>query len=174
MCIWVLNFQVLSVTLCVHSHRSAGREEDSRWLSGTYLLVHPAAKHLGNARVRLKVLLELNPQSSGRASSRQWQVPHIAPRVVRAAGYSPRRPAEQGSAVRTHEDNLHDPLRASAQTISCGRGECLDLWFTQQNPAEVITAHDFMAIAECTEQSRRSDCGECLTPPYPAPTPCPC
>ena len=73
----------------VVSFRSTGNDSDSRWLSGTHLLVHPASKHLGNARVRIKVLLELKPQSSGRASSRQWQVPHIAPAVTRAIPNSP-------------------------------------------------------------------------------------
>lgn len=153
MCIRALTFhhyQALSVTLCmcvcVYFHRAAGRAEDNRWLSGTYLLVHPAAKHLGNARVRLKVLLELNPQSSGRASSKQWQVPHIAPTVIRAAGYSPRRPTEHGPALRPHEVNRHDPLRASAQTSSCGKGECFDFDSMQQQPAEAVTAHHSMAM----------------------------
>lgn len=73
----------------VVSFRSTGNDSDNRWLSGTHLLVHPASKHLGNARVRIKVLLELKPQSSGRASSRQWQVPHIAPAVTRAILNSP-------------------------------------------------------------------------------------
>ena len=155
MCIWVLiihYYQVLFVKLYMYLHRAAGREEDNRWLSGTYLLVHPAAKHLGNARVRLKVLLELNPQSSGRASSRQWQVPHVAPTVIRAAGYSPRRPAEHGPALRPREGTRHDPLRASAQTPSCGKGERFDFDSTQQHPAEAVAARHSMAMAECTEQ----------------------
>lgn len=70
-------------------YRTASKEEDSRWLSGTYLLVHPAAKHLGNARVRVKILLELKPQGSGRAKSRQWQVPQVMPAVIRAVPSSP-------------------------------------------------------------------------------------
>lgn len=65
-------------------YRTAGKEEDSRWLSGTYLLVHPAAKHLGNSKVRVKVLLELKPHGSSRASSRQWQVPQVAPPGITA------------------------------------------------------------------------------------------
>lgn len=60
------------------SCRTAGKEEEARWLSGTYLLVHPASRHLGKARVRVKLLLELSPQSSSRATSKQWQVPQIA------------------------------------------------------------------------------------------------
>lgn len=69
--------------------RGKGKEEDSRWLSGTYLLVHPASKHLGNARVRVKVLLELKPQGSGRANARHWQVPQIAPTVIQTDSRSP-------------------------------------------------------------------------------------
>ena len=84
------------MTNCKTCCRTAGKEEDSRWLSGTYLLIHPAAQNLGNARVRVKVLLELKPQSSGRANSRKWQVPQVAPTVIRAAGYSPRKPATHG------------------------------------------------------------------------------
>lgn len=137
-------------TVCV-LHRAAGREEDSRWLSGTYLLVHPAAKHLGHARVRLKVLLELNPQSSGRASSRQWQVPHIAPTVIRAAGYSPRRLAAHGATLRPRESNMHDPLRASAQAPSHGAGEGPSLGSTQRQPTENVTAHHSMAVADYAE-----------------------
>lgn len=95
--------------------RACGKEEDNRWLSGTYLLVHPAAKHLGNARVRLKVLLELNPQSSGRASSRQWQVPQVAATVIRAAGYSSRRPAEHGPALKPGTNNMRSPIRGNGQ-----------------------------------------------------------
>ena len=140
------------MTLCVYFHRAAGREEDSRWLSGTYLLVHPAAKHLGHARVRLKVLLEFNPQSSGRASSRQWRVPHIAPTVIRAAGYSPRRLAEHGPALRPREVNTQDSLRATAQTPSHGTEECRNLGPTQRQPAEGVTAHHFLAAADCTER----------------------
>ena len=157
---WALtlhHYHLLSVILYVCFQRAAGREEDSRWLSGTYLLVHPAAKHLGNARVRLKVLLELNPHSSGRASSRQWQVPHVAPTVIKAAGYSPRRPAEQGPALSPHEGNTHDPLRAGAQTLSCGRGERPDSRSMQLHPKEMLTAHLSMTTAECTEQSTTSD-----------------
>ena len=59
--------------------RSASKEEEARWLCGTYLLIHPAAKDMGHARVRVKVLLELKPPSSGRANSKQWQVPEITP-----------------------------------------------------------------------------------------------
>ena len=69
--------------------RGQGKEEDSRWLSGTYLLVHPASKHLGNARVRVKVLLELRPQGSGRANARHWQVPQVVPTVIRTDSRSP-------------------------------------------------------------------------------------
>lgn len=69
--------------------RGQGKEEDSRWLSGTYLLVHPASKHLGHARVRVKVLLELQPQGSGRANARHWQVPQIVPIVTQTDSRSP-------------------------------------------------------------------------------------
>lgn len=48
------------------------------------MLVHPAAKHLGNSKVRVKVLLELKPHGSSRASSRQWQVPQVAPSGITA------------------------------------------------------------------------------------------
>ncbi|KAK9816569.1 hypothetical protein WJX72_002083 [[Myrmecia] bisecta] len=41
--------------------RPSHKQPLSRWLSGTFLLIHPASKHLGNARVRVKVLLELRP-----------------------------------------------------------------------------------------------------------------
>ncbi len=86
-----------TIALCC---RVAGKEEDSRWLSGTYLLVHPAAKHLGNARVRVKVLLELKPQGSSRVNSRQWQVPQVAPAVLRAAPSSPVKPTGTPAVAR--------------------------------------------------------------------------
>ena len=92
LCICTCSSAILDIFL-VTRFRVAGKEEDSRWLSGTYLLVHPASKHLGNARVRVKVLLELKPQSSGRASSKQWQVPQVSPTATRAAGHSPNAPA---------------------------------------------------------------------------------
>lgn len=76
--------------------RVKGKEEDSRWLSGTYLLVHPATKHLGNARVRVKVLLELRPQSSGRAKARHWQVPQVLPTVTHTDLSSPVEAARVG------------------------------------------------------------------------------
>lgn len=61
------------------------------------------------------MLLELSPQSSGRASSRQWQVPQVAATVIRAAGYSPRRPAEHGPALRPGENNMRSPSRGNGQ-----------------------------------------------------------
>ena len=76
--------------------RGQGKEEDSRWLSGTYLLVHPASKHLGNARVRVKVLLELKPQGSGRANARHWQVPQAVPSVIQTDSRSPVEAAHVG------------------------------------------------------------------------------
>ena len=49
-----------------------------RWMSGIFALVHPMAKHLGNCRLRIKVLLELQPAdapSEAIASSpAYWQV----------------------------------------------------------------------------------------------------
>ena len=77
------------VNLHCRGCRGQGKEEDSRWLSGTYLLVHPASKHLGHARVRVKVLLELKPQGSGRANARHWQVPQIVPTVTQTDSRSP-------------------------------------------------------------------------------------
>lgn len=41
--------------------RTTGKRPASRWLSGTYPLINPMAKDLANMRVRLKVLLELDP-----------------------------------------------------------------------------------------------------------------
>ncbi len=89
----ILSRETSSLPQMVNLHcmgcRGKGKEEDSRWLSGTYLLVHPASKHLGNARVRVKVLLELKPQGSGRANARHWQVPQIAPTVIQTDSRSP-------------------------------------------------------------------------------------
>lgn len=53
------------------------------------MLVHPASKHLGNARVRVKVLLELKPEGSGRANARHWQVPQVVPSVTQTDSSSP-------------------------------------------------------------------------------------
>lgn len=64
------------------------------------------------------MLLELNPQSSGRAGSRQWQVPQIAATVIRAAGYSPRRSVEHGPALRPGGTNMQSPLRGNGQDAS--------------------------------------------------------
>ena len=79
-----LQWKLLSWVVAA-SYRGADKGGDSRWTSGTYLLVHPASKHLGNARIRVKVLIELKPQSSGRVSSRQWQVPQVALSAAQAA-----------------------------------------------------------------------------------------
>jgi len=84
------------VSLHCMACRGQGKEEDSRWLSGTYLLVHPASQHLGNARVRVKVLLELKPHGSGRANARHWQVSQVAPSVIRTDSRSPAKAALVG------------------------------------------------------------------------------
>lgn len=136
--------------VCVAAYRT-GKEEDSRWLSGTYLLVHPAAKHLGNARVRLKVLLELNPQSSGRAHSRLWQVPQVAPTIVRAAGHSPRKAARNsptGPAHEPHKPMGHDLSKANAQPPSHGSAANLRFQSAQQQPAAVLPAQHSLPTSE--------------------------
>ncbi|KAL0042381.1 hypothetical protein WJX77_010775 [Trebouxia sp. C0004] len=88
--------------------RAQGKEDDSRWLSGTYLLVHPASKHLGHARVRVKVLLELKPHGSGRANARHWQVPQVVPTVIQTDSS---KPVEAGLVGLTPEDGA--PFRVS-------------------------------------------------------------
>lgn len=133
--------------VCVAAYRT-GKEEDSRWLSGTYLLVHPAAKHLGNARVGLKVLLELNPQSSGRAHSRLWQVPQVAPMVVRAAGHGPRKAAQNSPTGPAHEPIGHDLSKMNAQPPSCGSAGNLRFQSAQQHPAAVLPAQHSLPTSE--------------------------
>ena len=98
--------------------RGKGREEDSRWLSGTYLLVHPASKHLGNARVRVKVLLELKPNGSGRANARHWHVPQVVPTVTQTDSRSPVEAALVGLA---HDGTLSRQSPAqSVPTVNMG------------------------------------------------------
>ncbi|CAG9464248.1 unnamed protein product [Pedinophyceae sp. YPF-701] len=50
--------------LTQHAHDVALTSGRGRWLAGSYLLVDPAAKNLGAARVRIKVLLEM-PRGAG-------------------------------------------------------------------------------------------------------------
>ena len=99
--------------------RGQGKEEDSRWLSGTYLLVHPASKHLGHARVRVKVLLELKPQGSGRANSRHWQVPQIVPTVTQTDSRSPVEAALVGLAPDGTPSNV-SPAQSAPTKLNTG------------------------------------------------------
>ena len=126
--------------------RGGSKEDDSRWLSGTYLLIHPAAKHLGNARVRVKVLLELRPQSSSRASSRQWQVPQVIPTVIRAVGHGPTGAAGNSPS----NSNVH----------SSGR---LDQQRTAAMPAVTAQKPDAAAEDESVEINKNPDAEQLQT-----------
>ena len=105
--------------------RSTSKEEEARWLCSTYLLIHPAAKDMGHARVRVKVLLELRPASSGRANSKQWQVPEItftSPVRHRAA-------ATSSSQARASTESPRQPKAATnspCQPRAAGDGSAPD------------------------------------------------
>ena len=149
-CMLMPSGSLLPAAMCAGVYRAAGREEDSRWLSGTYLLIHPAAKHLGNARVRLKVLLELNPQSSGRAHPRVWQVPQVSPLVVRAAGHGPMGPAQHKPAHKPQETITRDSSAATAQlpphTADTSQSES-----PQQQTDAAVTAQQSLATSDGAE-----------------------
>ena len=96
--------------------RGPGKEEDSRWLSGTYLLVHPASKHLGNARVRVKVLLELKPHGSGRSNARHWQVPQVVPNAIRTDSSKP----VEAALVTDDTPSRRSPAQSAPTEVNTG------------------------------------------------------
>ena len=116
---WQTSASLQMVNLYCMGCRGKGKEEDSRWLSGTYLLVHPASKHLGSARVRVKVLLELKPQSSGRANARHWQVPQVEPSVIQTDSLSPVQAAHVGLKLDGTPSRL-SPARSAPTEVNTG------------------------------------------------------
>ncbi|CAD7697351.1 unnamed protein product [Ostreobium quekettii] len=67
-------------------NRNVGGSTPQRWLSGTYPLVNPSAKHLGNARLRIRILLDLHKSTSSRLNSVRSPVDGCAWKPRRMAG----------------------------------------------------------------------------------------
>mmetsp|Transcript_38409 Transcript_38409/g.108542 ORF Transcript_38409/g.108542 Transcript_38409/m.108542 type:complete len:714 (-) Transcript_38409:1619-3760(-) len=68
--------QVDMIQLTVESRKQPGRRPGARLVMGTYHLIDPAARDLGAARVRLKVLLEMSPAGDENAPGvrQRWDI----------------------------------------------------------------------------------------------------
>ncbi|GMH33544.1 hypothetical protein BSKO_01378 [Bryopsis sp. KO-2023] len=56
--------------------RTAGNDNHRRWLSGSYLLINAASKHLENARVKVRALVDIMPQIDEIPEAQIWEIPH--------------------------------------------------------------------------------------------------